>query len=99
LIKYLYKNNYEPFLTGLDPALPFIDLNDIEKRLDTGDAPFVDVIHTDGDTFGLSVPIGHVDFYPNGGRKTQPGCGIFDTPASLNFLDRGQYYTVIHKST
>lgn len=47
-------------------------------RLDRNDAKFVDVVHTDIlplTRFGLGMkePIGHVDFYPNGGH-TNPGC-------------------------
>lgn len=43
-------------------------------HLDITDAQFVDVIHTAGGTFGYVKPIGHVDFYPNGGKAPQPGC-------------------------
>ena len=46
----------------------FQDL-DATKRLDAGDALFVDVIHTNK----TLTPMGHVDFYPNGG-DVQPGC-------------------------
>ena len=47
-------------------------------RLDAGDAQFVDVIHTNADHIlygglGAYHPMGHVDFYPNGG-KGQNGC-------------------------
>ena len=43
------------------------------------DAKFVDVIHTSGKTgnvlpFGTTKPIGHTDFYPNGGDGKQGGC-------------------------
>eukprot|EP00058_Branchiostoma_floridae_P020497 XP_002605987.1 hypothetical protein BRAFLDRAFT_126557 [Branchiostoma floridae] len=68
-----------PRITGLDPAEPFFEDYDPIVRLDPTDALFVDVIHTDGGeilsgAWGLDLPSGHVDFYPNGG-KGQPGCG------------------------
>ncbi|KAJ0004853.1 hypothetical protein NQD34_011067 [Periophthalmus magnuspinnatus] len=66
-------------ITGLDPTEPYFQGTDVEIRLDVTDATFVDVIHTDGAPFssklglGASEPMGHVDFYPNGGEK-MPGC-------------------------
>jgi len=70
-------------ITGLDPAWPFYTLNNTENRLDDTDARFVDIIHTDGGLLtvgGLAFlpPIGHADFYPNGGQ-TQPGCSPLRT--------------------
>ncbi|XP_053696867.1 pancreatic lipase-related protein 2-like [Sabethes cyaneus] len=66
-------------ITGLDPAeLAFTETDPI-VRLDTTDAKYVDIIHSDATPFvpkiglGLFEPIGHLDFYPNGGFN-QPGC-------------------------
>lgn len=65
-------------ITGLDPASPLFEGYEANDRLDPGDAQFVDVIHSNGDGvlrggFGSLQPMGHVDFYPNGGR-VQVGC-------------------------
>uniref|UniRef100_A0A023G8K0 Putative pancreatic lipase-like enzyme n=1 Tax=Amblyomma triste TaxID=251400 RepID=A0A023G8K0_AMBTT len=63
-------------ITGLDPAgLLFENPN---ASLSSADAEFVDVIHTNGGNmneleFGRKDPMGHVDFYPNGGSY-QLGC-------------------------
>jgi len=61
-------------ITGLDPAGPLFDRKERTKRLDRGDALFVDIIHTNNFGFGLAKSVGDVDFYPNGGSE-QPGCG------------------------
>ena len=47
-------------------------------RLDPTDACYVDVIHSNAAEWvigglGIVQPVGHDDFYPNGGSK-QPGC-------------------------
>jgi len=67
-------------ITGLDAAaLCFEQFDDIAmmKQLDKSDADFVDVWHTNANLervgAGLARPIGHVDFWVNGG-KTQPIC-------------------------
>lgn len=66
------------FHVGLDPAGPLFESQDPRARLDSSDADFVDVIHSNGENLilgglGSSQPMGHVDFYPNGGRM-QKGC-------------------------
>ncbi|XP_011146751.1 pancreatic triacylglycerol lipase isoform X2 [Harpegnathos saltator] len=57
-------------ITGLDPAQPCFRNTDRSIHLDAKDAPFVDVIHTNGRHL---LNLGSIDFYLNGG-KTQPGC-------------------------
>ena len=75
-------------ILGLDPAGPLFEGYDPGVRLDKTDADYVDVIHSNGDSlivggFGTWEPLGHVDFYPNGGRA-QRGCqhlligGLYD---------------------
>lgn len=66
-------------LVGLDPAATlFIGYgNDIHLNKD--DADYVDVIHTTSGSnlmsgsVGITDPIGHVDYFPNGGIN-QVGC-------------------------
>ncbi|XP_072534061.1 pancreatic triacylglycerol lipase-like [Salminus brasiliensis] len=66
-------------ITGLDPAEPYFQGCPPLVRLDPTDATFVDAIHTDGLPvvpylgFGMADPVGHIDFYPNGGNE-MPGC-------------------------
>ncbi|XP_031349709.1 pancreatic lipase-related protein 2-like isoform X2 [Photinus pyralis] len=75
-------------ITGLDAASPLFRNNHVRaksKKLDRSDALLVDAVHTDSspfftDGFGLLEPIGHVDFFPNGGFE-QPGCS--DRTASV----------------
>ncbi|XP_077498357.1 pancreatic triacylglycerol lipase-like [Amblyomma americanum] len=72
-------------ITGLDPAEPYFQKMPKEVRLDPTDANFVDAVHSDGASFvtdilkgeglGMYDPVGHVDFYPNGGIK-MPGCDL-----------------------
>lgn len=67
-------------ISGLDPAGPLFEHHGVHLR--PNDADFVDVLHTSmgkgwtgvlGGGLGMRSSCGHVDFYPNGGRR-QPGC-------------------------
>ncbi|KAG9510334.1 Inactive pancreatic lipase-related protein 1 [Fragariocoptes setiger] len=78
-------------ITALDPARPFFEGMPKSVRLDRDDAKFVDVIHSDFTpenaillfmSFGMTKPVGHVDFFPNGPQLLQPGC-IRDTLFSI----------------
>lgn len=74
-------------ITALDPSGPYFESTDTAVRLDPTDATFVDAIHTDSGTaldFGLGMrqSIGHIDFFPNGG-KFQPGCPHNKFPATI----------------
>ncbi|KAJ8688023.1 hypothetical protein QAD02_023818 [Eretmocerus hayati] len=81
-------------ITGLDPASPFFRhhlLREKTRKLDISDAQLVDVIHTDGssdfaDGFGLLKPIGHIDFFPNGGSQ-QPGCNDVKNSVVVSHLN------------
>ncbi|XP_050502002.1 phospholipase A1-like isoform X4 [Diabrotica virgifera virgifera] len=80
---FLEKHDFNVFImdwssvSGLDPALPGFDINLVKgDRLNRKDADFVDIIHTCAGFLGIRDPIGHVDFYPNGGAPPQPGCTI-----------------------
>ena len=61
-------------ITALDPGWPgFVLFPDLVINKD--DAEYVDVIHTDAlVTTGWLRPMGHVDFYPNGGSYQNCSC-------------------------
>ncbi|XP_046737590.1 phospholipase A1 member A-like [Diprion similis] len=59
-------------IIGLDPARPLVRPG-LVNRLDSGDADFVEVIHTNAGYYGEMGRVGHVDFCVNGG-KLQPFC-------------------------
>ncbi|XP_075968622.1 pancreatic triacylglycerol lipase-like [Anarhichas minor] len=83
-------------ITGLDPAEPYFQDTNDSLHLDTSDAAFVDVIHTDGLPFnsklglGMSQSMGHIDFYPNGG-ELMPGCSANrGKPTDLDAIWEGE---------
>lgn len=63
---------------GLDPAGPIFNFPLVE-HLSKTDGQFVDVIHTDAYMYGDGRSIGHVDFFPNMGRRIQPFCPTNNT--------------------
>ncbi|XP_052860285.1 pancreatic triacylglycerol lipase-like [Anopheles cruzii] len=90
-------------ITGLDPAeLAFTETDEL-VRLDPSDAQFVDTIHSDATPFvpkiglGLYEPIGHLDFYPNGGYN-QPGCRreFWKRPNTRFVSDMFQFFSCSH---
>ncbi|KAL7292369.1 hypothetical protein TKK_0013968 [Trichogramma kaykai] len=84
-------------ITALDPAEPCFEDQDMDLRLTKTDAAFVDVIHTDGAMkknhgLGLIEPIGHVDFYVNGGFN-QPNCVANLKPKFKSYINYMQILT------
>ncbi|CAG7834463.1 unnamed protein product [Allacma fusca] len=74
-------------ITGLDPAGPcfesyrFACFRGTFIPINRTNADFVDIIHTNAGRFGMTRPVGHVDFYPNNGHH-QPGCPGWWRPTS-----------------
>ena len=86
------RNNNLIFL-GLDPAGPCFQVQNTNKRLTSTDATLVDAIHSDGYSnqwwwlgsqthYGTLIPLGDLDFYPNWGRRGQPGCYFWNIACS-----------------
>ncbi|KAI4461555.1 lipase [Holotrichia oblita] len=65
-------------ITGLDPAGPSFSGAANSGRLWRTDADRVDTILSDAGFGGLGIDasLGHVNFWPNGGTASQPGCFI-----------------------
>ena len=67
----------------MDPADGDIwSLNDPSRCVERSDAVFVDIMHTNGGDVDLGEvafdePMGHADFYVNGGQ-IQPSCPVPD---------------------
>uniref|UniRef100_A0A8C5ECQ6 Triacylglycerol lipase n=1 Tax=Gouania willdenowi TaxID=441366 RepID=A0A8C5ECQ6_GOUWI len=101
-------------ITGLDPSEPYFEETNASVRLDISDASFVDVIHTDALPFnsklglGMTLSIGHIDFYPNGG-DLMPGCSankgnpkdldaIWDGSKKFDFCNHARAYQYYQES-
>lgn len=66
-------------VTLLDPAAPMFEFSVLGNMvtlfaINKDDAKFMDVVHTDAGHYGIKSPVGHIDFYPNGGTRVQPEC-------------------------
>lgn len=79
-------------ITGLDPAKPLFSRVPDSKRLDAGDAEFVDIIHSNVMERGILRNLGHVDFYPNFKQLVQPGCERDEVPGSCNHHRAVEFY-------
>ncbi|XP_032671804.1 pancreatic lipase-related protein 3-like isoform X2 [Odontomachus brunneus] len=80
----LEKKSVHTIVQGLDPAGPLFNV--FEERLSLFDAHFVDIIHTDYGFYGISRNTGTLDFFPNGGRRLQPGC-----PQKFTFFSKEEF--------
>ncbi|XP_047366180.1 uncharacterized protein LOC124955601 isoform X2 [Vespa velutina] len=78
-------------ITGLDPAMPLFVAVDNDEKLDSDDANFVDVYHTNAFIQGKLEPSGHIDFYMNGGIN-QPGCWENKNPFGCNHHRSAEYF-------
>ncbi|XP_050673996.1 lipase member H-B-like isoform X2 [Leptidea sinapis] len=61
-------------ITGLDPSGPLYSGALSMKGLEANCAEYVDVIHTDPGTYGITDSIGNVDIWANCDMNLQPGC-------------------------
>lgn len=77
-------------IIAMDPAGPIFDTRPEDKRLNKNDAEVVEVLHSDGGTFGFLSSCGTIDFYPNGG-SSQPGCKRIDLLDIKSVVEPGEY--------
>nr|XP_031829070.1 lipase member H-A-like isoform X2 [Nomia melanderi] len=64
-----------PEIIAIEPAGPLYGFP--EMSISASSASCVKCIHTDMYLYGTSYACGHIDFYPNGGTREQPGCKLF----------------------
>ncbi|RVE46664.1 hypothetical protein evm_008676 [Chilo suppressalis] len=55
-------------ITALEPSGPCFRTLGPGDRLDSSNADFVEVVHTNIDGYGMATKMGHVDFFVNGGE-------------------------------
>ncbi|EDW27752.1 GL19877 [Drosophila persimilis] len=63
-------------VTGLDPANPCFYKGNDPEGVRSGDAEFVDIIHTNPGVLGTPKVVGDADFFVHGDSPFQTGCGI-----------------------
>ncbi|XP_013190606.2 lipase member H-A [Amyelois transitella] len=78
-------------LSGMDASGPCFRNRGPEDRIDASDADFVDLVMTNIDGLGMAAPVGHANFYVNGG-ETQPGDFYWMNCGSVCSHSRG--YTI-----
>ena len=83
-------------ILGLDPAGPIFRHNSMENQLNKNDAGAVHVFHSSTRFLGIKKPIGHVDFYINGG-EIQPACryDYLEMPFELTFCSHAYTGSVL----
>ncbi|XP_063836406.1 pancreatic triacylglycerol lipase-like [Ostrinia nubilalis] len=64
-----FMNGNVAYVTALDPASRW----ELDDLVGPNDSLYTEVIHTSAGVSGWGDPLGHTDFYPNGGR-VMPGC-------------------------
>jgi len=80
-------------ITCLDPGKIGFG-NHPELVIKPEDADFVDIVHTASDNMSFLEPLGHADFYPNGGQNQLCSCNneCDDIPCDTNDHKRAPYY-------
>ncbi|KAK9507394.1 hypothetical protein O3M35_007259 [Rhynocoris fuscipes] len=92
-VGYNVKSGKIARVTALDaPTIGFIIVGK-HGRVDKDDAEFVDCIHTCSGTASFMEHMCHADFYPNGGKSPQPGCGTGVTAMGCSHVRSQDYFT------
>lgn len=84
-------------ITGLDPAQPLFTQSSSDL-LTASSADLVDVVHTCVGSLGFRQPLGHVDFYPNRGRLSQPGCSFAADKLTLGSCSHARAHELFGES-
>ncbi|KAM3966366.1 phospholipase A1-like [Aphomia sociella] len=78
-------------LTGLDPSGPCFRNLGPDHKLDKSDADYVELISTNMDGLGIASPVGHVNFYVNGGEYQMSD--VFPMPCEM-FCSHVRAFTI-----